>query len=113
VSANPSFRGRDPDGSPQDGSSAAVRLAVRAALQPLQLADGTRDGLSRAHLTALYAAVAARVAILRDDGLRPERALLALKTETNAVIDDLAFVGVHVDGIRASEVLNLVVRWSV
>ena len=114
VPAGASFPAFDGDRLREDQSGEALRLALRSALRPPPLADfDPETPLDRAQLAELYAVVAARVVVLRADGLRAERVLLALKRETNLVIDALAAEGVHVDGARASEVLKLVVRWSV
>jgi|GEM_PF-2634615 hypothetical protein len=97
-----------------DPTSARVRAAVRAALSGAADADPEREAAAeRARLGALYSAVAARVTTLRGDGVRPERALLILKREANAAIDELTAAGCPADGGRVSEILRHVVRWSV
>src|SRR6185312_14490406 len=82
VPAGASFPAFDGDRLREDQSGEALRLALRSALRPTPL--------DRAQLAELYAVVAARVVVLRADGLRAERVLLALKRETNLVIDALA-----------------------
>jgi hypothetical protein len=104
--------GGDYAGQPDDPSRARLDAAVREALDSAG-SDQQQPSLDQARSAGLYAAVAGRVAVLRNDGIRPERALLILKRETNGVVDDLTGAGTPPDGARVSDVVSRVIRWSV
>jgi hypothetical protein len=114
--AHASYVGSVPDAHCPDEPSTSARLsaATRAVLESARAGSPAVDAtLERTHLTTLQAAVVARVTVLREDGLRPERVLVTLKRELFALLDAMALDGTPVDGRRADEVLRHLVRWSV